>query len=74
MKVIRIKEKLIIMFENLNDILTTKDLSEILPIGKNSIYRLLNENIIKNIRVGSKILIPKQSLIDFLSTSDNQSA
>lgn len=61
-------------FENLNDILTTKDLSEILPIGKNSIYRLLNENKIKNIRVGSKILIPKQYLIDFLNKSDSHTA
>ena len=60
------------MLENMNDVLTTKDLYDILPIGKNSLYRLLETNIIKNVRVGSKFLIPKQSVIDFLKTSDSQ--
>ena len=71
MSIIEIKVRLIQMYDNLRDILTTKDLVEILPIGKNYIYRLLDQNIIKNIRVGSKFLIPKQSLIDFLNTSDS---
>ena len=60
------------MLENMNDVLTTKDLYDILPIGKNSLYQLLETNIIKNVRVGSKFLIPKQSVIDFLNTSDSQ--
>lgn len=54
------------MLENYNDVLSVQDLYNILPVGKNSIYKLLNENMIKNIRVGNKILIPKQYLIDFL--------
>ncbi len=58
------------MLENYKDVLSVQDLYAILPIGKNSIYRLLNSNTIKNIRVGNKIIIPKQNLIDFLQTTD----
>lgn len=57
------------MLENYKDVLTVNDLRDILPIGKNCIYRLLNTNIIKNIRVGSRIIIPKQSVIDFLKSA-----
>lgn len=52
-----------------SDVLTAKDLYEILPIGRNAIYKLLKDNTIKHIRVGNKILIPKQYLIDFLKTN-----
>ncbi len=58
------------MLENYKDVLSVQDLYNILPIGRNSIYKLLNSNTIKNIRVGNKIIIPKQSLIDFLQTAN----
>lgn len=50
--------------------LSVQDLYTILPIGRNNIYKLLNSNTIKNIRVGNKIIIPKQFLIDFLQTAN----
>ena len=52
-----------------SDVLTAKDLYEILPIGRNAIYKLLKDNTIKHIRVGNKILIPKQYLIEFLQSN-----
>ncbi len=58
------------MLENYKDVLSVQDLYNILPIGKNSIYKLLNSNAIKNIRVGNKIIILKQNLIDFLQTTN----
>lgn len=54
------------MLEKYNDVLTVKDLYELLPIGKNAIYKLLKDNTIKNIKIGNKIIIPKQYLINFL--------
>lgn len=57
------------MLENYKDVLSVYDLYEILPLGKTSIYNLLNTNAIKNIRVGSRIIIPKQCLIDYLKTA-----
>lgn len=58
------------MLENYKDVLSVQDLYNILPIGRNSIYKLLNNNTIKNIHVGNKIIIPKQYLVDFLQTAN----
>lgn len=55
------------MLEQYKDVLTVKDLKEILPIGTNNIYKLIHSNEIKHIRIGNKILIPKINLINFLS-------
>lgn len=55
------------MLEKCNDVLTVKDLFEILPLGRSKIYELLKNNHIKHLRIGKKIIIPKQSVIDFLS-------
>lgn len=56
------------MLDDYKDILTVHDLCEIMPIGRNSIYNLLHTNRIKNIRVGKKIIIPKQAVKEFLET------
>ena len=55
------------MLEKCKDVLTVNDLFEILPLGRSKIYELLKNNQIKHLRIGKKIIIPKQSVIDFLS-------
>lgn len=35
------------MLEDYKDVLSVNDLYDILPIGRNNIYKLLNSNIIK---------------------------
>ena len=57
------------MLESYNDVLTVQELTKILSIGRNSVYNLLKENRIKHIRVGNKIIIPKQCVIDFLQSA-----
>ena len=57
------------MLEDCKEVLSVQDLYELLPIGRNNIYKLLNNRTIKNIRIGNKIIIPKQYLIDFLQTA-----
>ncbi|MCH5185656.1 MAG: helix-turn-helix domain-containing protein [Oscillospiraceae bacterium] len=57
------------MLEQYKEVLTVKDLYEILPLGKNAIYDLIKSNKIKHIRVGAKIIIPKQYLIDYLKSA-----
>lgn len=52
------------------DVLSVADLCQILPLGRNAVYKLLKDNTIKNIRVGNKIIIPKKSLIQFLQIDD----
>lgn len=55
------------MLENCNDILTVKDLCALLPIGRSKIYELLKNGTIKSVRIGTKIIIPKQNILEFLS-------
>lgn len=57
------------MLEEYKDILTTDDLYEILPIGRNAIYNLVKNKELKTIRIGKKILILKESLIDYLKSA-----
>ncbi len=58
------------MLENYNDVLSIKDLYEILPLGKNKVYNLVNDGTIKSIRVGGRIIIPKTNLIRFLNSEN----
>ncbi len=51
------------------DVLTIYHLCEILHIGRQTVYQLLQDEAIKHVRVGRKYIIPKTSLINFLQTS-----
>jgi excisionase family DNA binding protein len=57
------------MLTNTPDILTVRQLAEILRIGRNAAYTLLKTNQIRHVRVGRKYLIPKQAVIDFFKSS-----
>ena len=51
------------MFSEYNDILCVSDVCEILMIGRNRVYALLSEGLLKGFRVGkSNWRIPKKSL------------
>lgn len=55
------------MFTEYDEILSIEDVMEILHIGKNSVYSLLKSNEIRNIRVGKRYIVPKQSVISFIT-------
>ena len=55
------------IFAEYNEILSIEDVMEILHIGKNSVYSLLKSNEIRNIRVGKRYIVPKQSVINFIT-------
>lgn len=55
------------MFTEYDEILSIEDVMEILHIGKNSVYSLLKSNEIRNIRVGKRYIVPKQSVINFIA-------
>lgn len=48
------------------DVLTPDEARVILGIGKNTIYKLLKEERIKSIRIGTKHIIPKKELESFI--------
>lgn len=56
------------MFENYKDILTFNEVCSVLRMGKNSVYKLLQNGSIKSIKVGKKYFIPKSFLIDFINS------
>lgn len=55
------------IFTDFPDIVKVKDLQKMLGIGRNFAYELISKEIIKSIKTGNLILIPKQSVIDFLN-------
>ena len=55
------------MFNDYSDLVTVEELCEMLMIGKNTAYRLLNSGAIKAIRIGRIWKIPKKSIEEFVS-------
>lgn len=55
------------MLEQYDAVLTISDLREILNIGRNTAYNLLNNGDIQAFRIGRTWKIPKDSLIYYLS-------
>lgn len=55
------------MFTEYNDILCVADVCEILMIGRNRVYELLNAGLLKGFRIGkSNWRIPKKSLETYI--------
>lgn len=48
------------------DVLTVKDVQDILHLGRNSVYKMLENGEIKTIRAGKKYIIPKIYLVQFI--------
>ena len=59
------------IFTNFTDVVKVKDLQKMLGIGRNTAYELIATNKIKSVKSGNLILIPKQSVIDFLNNEGN---
>ena len=57
-------------FDELPLTLRVEDLMPILGIGRNTAYELVRSGKIRSIRIGKQLRIPKQALIDYLSSVD----
>lgn len=55
------------MLNNTKDILTLKELQELLHIGKNTALRLVQSGEIKAFRVGNQWRIVKDSIIKYIN-------
>lgn len=56
-----------IMLDQYEALLTISDLREILNIGRNAVYDLLNQGAIPAFRIGRNWKIPKEAVIFYLS-------
>lgn len=58
------------MFREYPDVLTPGDLQKMLHIGKNAVYKILNEKLIDTIKIGKKYIIPKVNVIKYLTAAN----
>lgn len=54
------------MFEKYPDVVSIEQVMEMLSIGRNTAYELLNTGRIRAVKLGRKFIIPKKSIIEFL--------
>ncbi len=64
MEKLQIKE--IEILKNFDDVLTFKEFRQVLKIGRNKAYELLQNNIVSSIRIGNSYRIPKVNIIKYL--------
>ncbi len=57
------------MFNEHDDILTVEEMCEILKVGKNNAYKLLNQGNIKAFRNGKNWRIPRKSVVEYVEKS-----
>ena len=50
------------------DVLTVKEIQEILGIGRNAVYELLKNGTLKSKKIGTKYIIPKRSIQTYLDS------
>lgn len=58
-------------WEHIPDVLHVKDLQNILNIGRNQAYDLVNSKVFHHVRIGRLMLIPKRGFVAWLE-GDNQ--
>lgn len=56
------------IFRDYPDVVTIYDLQSMLHIGRNTAYKMLQDNIIKTLKVGKKYIIPKTSVVNFVTS------
>ena len=57
------------MLKDYPDVLTVKQVAEILNIGINAAYGLINEHTIGSHRIGKSIRVPKSCLTDYINSA-----
>lgn len=56
------------IFKDYPDVITIDDLQSMLHIGRNTAYKMLQDNIIKTLKIGKKYIIPKTSVVNFVTS------
>ena len=52
--------------EDLPLLITVPELAQVLRVGKNKAYALVNSGAIKGIKIGTQIKVPKRSVVEFM--------
>ena len=67
--ILEIKNRRTIMFDNYPDLMSSSQAAELLKIGKNKLYEILQNKTIPCLRIGKKYLIPKKLLIEYIMST-----
>lgn len=54
------------MSDEMNGIISIEEIMEILSVGKNTVYSLLNSHEIKAFRIGKVWKIPRKSVMEYI--------
>ena len=54
------------MFSNLPEMLSAKDLMEILPVSRSGVYALLRDPTFPTIRLGRRVIVPRDAFCAWL--------
>ena len=52
--------------EDLPLLITVPELAQVLRVGKNKAYELVNSGAIKGIKIGTQIKVPKRNVMEFM--------
>lgn len=67
MKKSELKELYQMMFPEYPDIVTVKQLREMLGVSRALAYKLINDSYIQAVKIGTTLKIPKVSVINFVT-------
>ena len=65
-----VKDNYKLMFTTYPDVVTVRELKDMLGIGITLAYRLVKSNNIKSIKIGREYKIPKANVISYLTTNN----
>jgi len=57
------------LFGEYHDLLSVTEMQAALRIGRTTAYRLINSGTISHLKIGRKIKIPKDALVDYIAKS-----
>lgn len=60
-KIIKVKQR-----RFTEDVLTVKEMMDMLAIGKNTAYKLLRDGVIKSFRIGNTHKVLRKSVLDYI--------
>lgn len=69
----KVKKSNDIAFEKYEDVLTMDEVAKCLRVSRTTVQKILKENKLNHIRIGSTIRIPKYSLLVFLGLVEDVS-
>lgn len=58
-------------FAEYKDVVTVYEVMKMLGLGRTAVYQIMQKGKIRTIKVGRKYVIPKQSVINFLTTGES---